>query len=418
MKLPPLHPFSRRYLLPGQKPNNANHRLIISPDPEINLQSLLDGSTGSAVFEGLGKRQSIASFLRLVELNERFSNESKEGAWQSWSDEIKGATGFGNEDDPCVNNDQPDGNLLEEEEIEPSHGDREEAPSPHEPANQESPTSKGGQGRNPESDPCRGWRMEFLAWYSDAHRNEIRDYGIHIRRGSVAKILPRIENYLSRKGKPQDPKILMFSILFKIYAHELCHGWVEDLCSLIDFLHEETAERAKRRHALTLDRLRAYIFLEEALCNTAAHGLLQHQLQALHGLRNAGGIGASLLAFEPDKVMDAFREWMRSQPKGYRDFSEISERPQESSLFKANLVRLLTDPRIYGYRHDPFIIRDIVEGYFAQPDDGSLDLLRHLNGFRCTPSVYLEGIEDGIPEMSHIIPLLDPEERDIFGGIF
>jgi hypothetical protein len=396
MKLPPLHPFSRRYLLPGQKPNNPNHRLIISLDPEINLQSLFDGS----LFEGLGKRQSLASFLKLVEA-------TLTRAARDWASEIHGGTGFGSDEDPCVNRDQPEGRLLEEEEINGIHKQEKEtegriSTKPSIEPDLEYFREKDGINFSDESkksvnDTCRGWRMEKLAWYSDAHRHEIIDYGIHIKRGAVAKILPRLESFLNAKSTPQDRRILMFSILFKIYAHERCHGWVEDISSLTDFLHEENeADRRKRRYARTLNRLRAYIFLEEALCNTAAHGLLYHQLHKVDELRGIGLVGDLIPDFDPSEIMDAFRDWMRSQPAGYRDFSEITERPQESSLFKANLVRLLTDRRIYGYEQDPIVIRDLVEGYFQSPDASSLDLHRYLNGFRCTPAVYLEGIDDNV----------------------
>lgn len=364
----------------------------------------------------------------------------------NWKDEISGSSGFGDDEDECINRDQPDGALLPEDEIAAALGAALETEfKPHEEERRLLELDETRARR------CRQWRMERLAWYSDAHRHDISDYGIHIERGAVGKVLEMLEESLYRRNYSiedsrarrfrdflplsirhkrdfldslegdlvenevgsVDRRVLMFGILYKIYAHELCHGWVEDLCSLVDFVHEENEENtAARRYALTMNRLNAYIFLEESLCNTAAHALLDHQLRALSAtLASQPG---PIDPFNVDVVMDVFREWMRSQPRGYRDFDAITGRPQDSGKFKANLVRLLKDPRIYGYQPDIAVIRDLVEGFFG----GGEGISSLVTGHRCEPDVYLQRITDEYMRKAAVVRCVPCEValEEMFGG--
>ena len=386
MKLIPLHPFSRRYLLPGQSAKNNLSRLIISLDVWLNIRSLtghFDGvdcngvpplpppaASGIAVIDLLGKRQSLASLAKEIEDN------------PDWSDEkTLGDSGFGKDDDACVVRDQPDGKLLDPENFEEQRKE--------EPENmQENPSEKPAD-EIPGGHKCSGWRMEKLAWYSSAHTNEIRNYGIHITKNGAAKILKKIEKLIIGQGKPaQDRKILIFSVLFKFYAHEFCHAWVEDLCSLIDFIHEENRDRKDRRYSTTLDRFNAYIFLEEALCNTAAYGLLYTQLNKIKEIRDAKMV--VIPDFDPDVILSAFADWMKSQPKGYRDYSAIKEEPQSNDLFTANLQRLLSHAKLFDYKQDKLLLEDIITGFFSRPRDGSIEITNWVTGSRFAPPVFLE----------------------------
>lgn len=415
MKLPPLHPFSRRYLLPGESPKNSLERLIISLDPRINLQSLLDGSIQSsggsienAVFDGLSKRLSLAKLVKLIEAHPELGD-----------DPSLGSTGFGSDEDDCVVQDQPDGELLDPEMIEKLENEmelpREEISPKDAPQNSKSPEDAQ---KDPEK--CKSWRMEKLAWYASAHRNEIRDYGIHIRVNGVAKTVQRLEEIIvANSHLPQDKKILIFAVFFKFYAHELCHAWVEDLCSLIDFIHEEKGHRGKRRYALTLDRFHAYIFLEEALCNTAAYGLLHDQLHAIHD-NKASGYSAATPDFDPDVILNAFEHLMRGQPNGYRDFKAIQQKPQESQIFKSNLCRLLQEPRIFGYPQDRLILGDVIEGFFNNTSENSLDLAGWVTGCKYAPPVYtvLKGREGLCASDEYRFRMrLSPNTEKTFNGL-
>ena len=415
MKLPPLHPFSRRYLLPGESPKTSLERLIISLDPGINLQSLFDGSitsaggkngedpqTESPVFDDLAKRWSLARLVKKIE------------DWPSWAEDTDlGDTGFRNDDDECVVQDQPDYEFHDLESIvrELDRIQEEQSRQEKEPPRKESP----------KKDKCKDWRMETLAWYCPAHIFPIKDYGIHIRKNGVAKIVKIIEEIIkSNRHQSQDKRILIFAVIFQFYAHELCHAWVEDLCSLIDFIYEENdPDRSKRRYARTLDRMNSYIFLEEDICNTAAYGLLQHQLRTIHTIKDQG-FPAAIADFDPDVILKAFEQWMRNyQPKGYRNFASIAEKPQSSSLFRKKMLLLLQHPKIYGYPLDRLILEDIIDGFIADPSDTSLDLVGWFTGHKYTPPVYLEwrNEENGRDEYP-ILDLLDKEERDIFHGVF
>jgi hypothetical protein len=203
------------------------------------------------------------------------------------------------------------------------------------PINQESPRNDPVQEKDPLT--CRKWRMEHWAYYSPAHTNKSDRYGIHLTKRGIAKLAHQGHQFC-----PEEPlEIVQLAAVYKLYAHEMCHAWIEDICCLIDFSECETAPKLARRYAQTQKRYHSYIFMEEAICNTAAYGWLKNFLFDSPNNRDP-----SMPPFNPQNILDAFEKCMRAQPPGYRDFLAIKELPYQSEIFVQNVCRLLVE--VYG----------------------------------------------------------------------
>lgn len=219
------------------------------------------------------------------------------------------------------------------------------------------------EGRDADTDTskqCAKWRMEHLAYYSPAHTNSPGRYGIHLSKGGVAKLADQIHQIC-----PQEPlEIIQLASAYKLFAHEMCHAWIEDICCLIDFSAGETASKLSRRYAKVHRKYNGYIFMEEAICNTAAYGWLHHFLFDATNKDDRKGIPP----FDPQNVLNAFGQWMRRQPKGYRDFLAIDKPPHLSEQFVRNVCRLLVE--VYGANEKHWHETAEVVGVFF---DGHID---------------------------------------------
>lgn len=196
-----------------------------------------------------------------------------------------------------------------------------------------------------------GWRMERLAFYAPAHFNNEGEYGIHLTIEGIAKLARTVHQGCSE----QELKIMRLAAAYKLYAHELCHAWIEDICCLIDFAAGFGSPSDQSRYAKTQKRYHGYIFMEEAICNTAAYGWLHHFLG-----EGQPGTAASEPDFNASEILNAFAQWMRNQPKGYREFLVIEQLPHQNDLFIRNVWRLLVEV----YRYPEYEARQALEAYF------------------------------------------------------
>jgi hypothetical protein len=204
------------------------------------------------------------------------------------------------------------------------------------------------------------WRMEQLAFYASAHASRYkRQYGIHMTESGIAHMTRQVHDRCP--GQPLEAVLL--ASVYTLFAHEVCHAWIEDLVSLYDFSIGEQRARYERRYMQPHQRYHGYIFMEEALCNTAAHGWLYRFL--LGGNHTNHTVSARWPGFDGTVLFDAIADWMRHQPRGYRDYLPIREIPQEHDKFLANLWRLLY--QIYQCQSTPTDNRhdDILCGYFC-----------------------------------------------------
>ena len=171
---------------------------------------------------------------------------------------------------------------------------------------------------------CPNYNTEPLAYYLPAHNENPALYGIHITHEGVATLAKDITN-INQIHSASDSDIAL-AALFKLYAHELTHGWIEDLVSLLDTATGEKSPTYQK----TANQYNHYIFMEEAICNTAAYGWLKSFLSD-HA--------------QSDTILDAFTQWMKASPKGYCDFLEIPTKPHQNSKFIENVYYLLE--RVY-----------------------------------------------------------------------
>lgn len=177
--------------------------------------------------------------------------------------------------------------------------------------------------------------LDLLAHYVPAHDQRPDEYGIHLLNVGIAHLADDISAACS--GQPEEA--IVMSALFPLAAHEYCHAYIEDLCCLVDFATGRTATPIQdRRYVNARLKYGDCLFMEEALCNTAAWGWLY---EFLHSGQH------SVKKFNPGVMLKAFYAWMRNQPKGYCDFLAICTAPDRSNSFLKGIRRLLIE--VYGF---------------------------------------------------------------------
>lgn len=194
---------------------------------------------------------------------------------------------------------------------------------------------------------CQDWRIEHAAYYVPAHGGDLCRYGIHLTKRGIAHIANAVYERCRSIASYKDnlKHIIILASIQKLYAHEVCHAWIEYLCCLLDFEVGVRKTPSERFYAATNYKYNYYIFMEEAICNTFAYGLLNRYLMESDLLKSE----------EKETIMAAFACIMRRAPKGYCDFLAITESPAKSTIFHANVVRLLVE--IYG-PNNPGYIKD------------------------------------------------------------
>lgn len=177
---------------------------------------------------------------------------------------------------------------------------------------------------------------EKIAWYCPAHFHlgeKIRDYGIHFDVAKVVGMAKSLSEKVPAASSPeiQDADWVLLAFVTCIW-HEVCHGWVEDLCCLAEGV------TGFDYYTETHRRYGSYIIMEEALCNTSAHGMLR----VFYGREDDDH------DIKPDILcqLTASTDWMRSQPPGYSDFAPISWWSAHNAVFLLNMQRLLEE--VYG----------------------------------------------------------------------
>jgi hypothetical protein len=228
---------------------------------------------------------------------------------------------------------------------------------------------------------CRQWGVERLAYYASAHIGSADQYGIHLSMRGIANLA-----YQVSQDCPGEPlEIVQMAAMYFLFAHQKCHAWIEDICCLIEFSNEETSPKIERNYSKAQQHYNGYIFMEEAICNTAAFGWLYHFL-----LDQEGELEPSLPIFNSDQILYAFECWMRCQPQGFRDFLPVTQLPHQSKIFVQNVCRLLIEvyritdhndhcsEKLSGWHnHIPHVVSDAVGLFFGG------DFSPDFNSFHC-----------------------------------
>lgn len=219
-------------------------------------------------------------------------------------------------------------------------------------------------------------KVELLAWYSPAHFSHSWDYGIHLSHVGVAKAAAGIEACHGNASAVPSRRTLTVLAAYILYAHELCHAYIEDVASSLEF------HGASVRYRLFQREVDSYCLMEEALCNTFAFAAAVRFLRAepWHKALEEPALSTA-------DMLVAVKKWMRSQPPGYKDFLATEKEPDKHGLLWINFARLLADA--YG-----FPSHDIVEamGVIGIPQYGEMANILRRDPPHMHPG-FLEGFE-------------------------
>lgn len=187
---------------------------------------------------------------------------------------------------------------------------------------------------------------DYLAFYRPAHIvNEVEDYGIFFIRDRMFRAVTELPQNRTWAGMDEKLKEKYRRLFFyKVFVHELCHAWMEDLVSKVCI--ENDVDIKASPYTKTLKKYQSYIPMEEALCNTAAYGYLYNLKKDDNSC---------------DEIKKEIFSWMRRQPHGYRHFKEIKEETGTSGHFH-KLVGLVLK-KCYDFQFDN--VHEIVKEYFT-----------------------------------------------------
>lgn len=187
-------------------------------------------------------------------------------------------------------------------------------------------------------------KRDLIAWYAPANFHKPANYGIHFDAPKVKQLAETLAQKARESGNASacDETDWLITAIFVCYWHEACHGWVEDLCSLISTI---TAEDRYKEAEL---RYGCYIEMEEALCNTVA-------LWMLATLWDDKAKQQAILA--------AARAFMEGQGPGYRDFGDFGRWKSNRDRLKKNMARLLD--KVYGFDPSTGAIEHALNVFFG-----------------------------------------------------
>jgi hypothetical protein len=206
---------------------------------------------------------------------------------------------------------------------------------------------------------------ELLAWYQSAHFHKSDDYGIHLIPIGVVHTAEALINNCKNYNLIISRRMAIVWAMNILYCHELVHSWIEDIASLIEFSSGEDIYKKTQK------KFHSYIFMEEAICNTAVYGLQlsflkrdgkkQFETGRKYQAENDDIKYCSDMhsEFNKDKMMKALYDFMKSQPKGYSDFIKIDVNPCKSFEFIRELIYLFK--RIYIDKYDYKIVDELHE---------------------------------------------------------
>jgi len=192
----------------------------------------------------------------------------------------------------------------------------------------------------------------YPATYSDGDANL---YGIYF---ATEKVLDHGADLCAKARETSgfiDANVANCVAILECYYHEVCHGWIEDLV----YLAEPDTKKASGLYKAALYKFNSYIFLEEALCNSVAHGAIR----SLFGLNKWIDTSKALI--------EASATLMRECGDGYKDFVDSWDTPPfmpSDLLFQQEAVRLLVE----AYNIEETRAGTAVRNFFTKPEnDGS-----------------------------------------------
>ena len=201
---------------------------------------------------------------------------------------------------------------------------------------------------------------DLLAWYVPASQDSLKTtdikhvYGVHFNASLILHECGRICADNKELNGQENNFLAAFSLM--VFWHEIAHGWIQDMSLAADVICNsgpigDWPLKPKPSYFHINKKYSYLVWMEEAICNTAALNMMSHELKDRPWLK----------VIRPYIV-----DYMRNQPKGYRHFIDsLPDKAYSSSLFKKNILLLLT--KVYG--HNTYSAAEAVHLYmnYASP---------------------------------------------------
>lgn len=210
-------------------------------------------------------------------------------------------------------------------------------------------------------EPTIGRSLDYLAYYRPAHfistPPQPAKFGIFFKKGAISKEIHDAIELLP----PRDEKLqfyLALLIFYHVFAHEVCHAWVEDIVSMVEF---QIGNSDVNIYSATQERFRSFIALEESICETAGYGWV---MDCLHkSLKNK-----FIKKKEYEKLKNAYRAWLRNCTEGllgYENYRPIGGAPVSDRLFMAGMRKMIVCMYSNRDRENSFRISKSIGDYFS-----------------------------------------------------
>lgn len=204
--------------------------------------------------------------------------------------------------------------------------------------------------------------VDTLAVYKPAHfaTGDFCDYGIFFKKETfLNSVVPYINNLNSPAFSEDFKSKLLTLIYYHVFAHEVCHSWIEDIVSMVDFEMGISSGQPNSYHS-SHQKYGGFIAREEAVCETAAYGwvhdCLKKSLKENHSNKA-----------EIDSLKKEYKKWLNYSVSGLVGYSNycknVKEAPIRNQTFIKGLARLISTR--YLNRSNTELCRKVIESYFG-----------------------------------------------------
>jgi hypothetical protein len=203
--------------------------------------------------------------------------------------------------------------------------------------------------------PCD--RYDTYAYYRSAHaclgkeppEKSPEKYGIFY----IPEAFYELCKYINSNHKNFElKKNLLLLVFYHIYAHEVCHAWVEDIVSMVNFksgLNDPLSNCYRER----IDRFKPF---EESLCETAAYAWSRDCL--------AKSFGNDIS--RKRSLFTAYKKWHEDSVgnlSGYSRYRKLKTAPVTQPAFIKGICRLVAGG--YFKRQKNELCRKVIEDFFG-----------------------------------------------------
>jgi hypothetical protein len=214
-----------------------------------------------------------------------------------------------------------------------------EEPSEPEPLPLDHDKQRTGRREHHETNEPTGQR-DYLGYYVPASHGTPKRYGIHFCADKMRWQATKMAKESSSLGE----RDIHEALIVKVFWHEVGHAWIEDIVASIGE-NISSKEEARKKYLAAQERWGAYIFLEEAICNTIALRMLRFYLRES----------------ENSLMIEAFKTFMKSQGKGYSWFRDLGLWGLRQDELEEDIVELLE--KVYKFSKEPAEVA--VKSFFA-----------------------------------------------------